>query len=104
MTNSERGEVTMLFSTLVATAHTYIVTHPEQVAYIVLTILTALTAVFKPKTPEQYAAMNPYAAAAWKVAATLLPDVVKFSKVLPQLLKGSSDPSKEPAKSEESAQ
>lgn len=91
----------MLFSTVVATLHTYISTHPEQVAYLALTILTALTAVFKPKTAEAYAAMNPYAAAAWKVLAIILPDVAKLVKVLPQLVNG-GDPSKEPAKSEES--
>jgi hypothetical protein len=71
----------------------YLKTHPEQV---VIVLLTLLTAIAKPRTPEQYAAMPPRLAALLKFLATVLPDVVKAAHVVPQVVTGKSDPAKDP--------
>lgn len=88
---------------MLTNAIAYLSTHHDQIVQAcgaLLAICTVLTAIFKPKSTDAYAAMNPRAAAFWKVMATVLPDLVKLSKVLPQLLNGTSDPSKDPAKSD----
>lgn len=55
-----------------------------------------LTAVFKPKTPEEYEAMGPRKAAFWKMMATIVTDFPKAMDAFLQFAKGKQDPRKAP--------
>jgi hypothetical protein len=70
----------------------YIKAHPQ----LVVLALSILLALVKPRSPEQYAAMNPHLAAALKLAAAILPDLVKAVQVAPQVVAGTPDPTKIP--------
>lgn len=73
----------------------WIAANPQLVSLIVggliSIICTILVAIFKPRTPEEYAAMTPRKAAILKLGAAVLPDVIKALKALQQLSSGKSD-------------
>lgn len=73
----------------------YLKAHPE-IVVLILTIILAIVKRSALMTPEQYAALPPRFAAGLKLAAALLPDVVKAVQVAPQVVSGKPDPTKVP--------
>lgn len=57
----------------------FLKSRPELVAMAISMIVTAL---FKPRTEEEYAGMNPYLAKALVILAAIFPDPVKLTKLL----------------------
>ena len=65
----------------------FVEAHPALFSVLVWPLLTAIiTAVFKPRTPEEYDALPPRVAAALKLVAALGLDPVKGLEALKQLL------------------
>lgn len=60
------------------------------------TITGLVTWLFKPRTPEQYAAMNTYVAGLLKLLSSLGLDVPKLLEAIKQLLKPDAAPSVKP--------
>jgi hypothetical protein len=78
-----------MFSTVLAWANA----HPEVMAALVWPLVTAiLTLAFKPRTPEQYAAMPPRLAALLQLVAALGVDPVKAAKAVRKLVEKGPPP------------
>lgn len=71
--------------------------HPELCAALVWpTVSAILVLLFKPRTPEQYAAMNPRVASVFRLIAALGLDPVKALDALKKLVAGVKPPSPPP--------
>lgn len=64
---------------------TYVLAHPELTLYTVLTVLVAIVKRTTMMSPEQFTKLPPWFAKTVKLLATILPDVVKFVKLVNEL-------------------
>lgn len=63
----------------------YIKSHPEITIFIIGGLINAL---FKPRTPEEYASMNPYLAKAFVLLGAIFTDPVKVNKLITEIVTG----------------
>jgi hypothetical protein len=70
----------------------FVEAHPDLVSVVLWPLITALvTALFKPRSPEEYEAMPPRVAAGLKLLAALGVDPVKAVEAVKQLVSGKAE-------------
>lgn len=83
----------------------WMVSHPEFMAAIVWPLLTALvTAIFKPRSAEEYSALPPKVAAALKLLAALGLDAPKVIEAAKEIVAKKPAPALPPAPPEQDRQ